>query len=64
MLPRLLQWFDQTAIVRAMARRPHIPDDNLSSFMSDDKLSVTESTYTEFSRAMDVLDQVVERRLS
>jgi hypothetical protein len=64
MLPRLLQWFDQTAIVRAMARRPHHQDDNLSSFMSDDKLSVTESSYTEFSRAMDALDQAADRRLS
>ena len=54
MLPRLMQWFDQ-----ALGGRPAGADgdaDFPSSFMSDDKLSVSESTITEYSRAIAAFD--------
>ena len=56
MLPRLMQWFDQALGGRPAAPAAEAGDDFPSSFMSDDKLSVSESTITEYSRAIAAFD--------
>ncbi|MEN9630178.1 MAG: hypothetical protein RJA10_3406 [Pseudomonadota bacterium] len=55
MLPRLLEWFDDALGVR-LAARTDGSEDFPSSLMSDDKLSVCESTITEYSRAIAAFD--------
>ena len=55
MLPRLLEWFDNALGGRAAAHA-NGAEDFPSSFMSDDKLSVSESTITEYSRAIAAFD--------
>jgi hypothetical protein len=56
MLPRLKQWLEQ-----ALGDAPPRPtaadgDEGLSTLLADDRLSVSESTITEFSRAIATLD--------
>jgi hypothetical protein len=51
MLPRLKQWLDR-ALSDAPPPAEQAGDDNLSTFFADDKLCVSESTITEFSRAI------------
>lgn len=52
MLPRLKQWLEAT-----LGDRPALAsadDDRLSEFVSEDRLEVSESTITEFSRTIAV----------
>ena len=55
MLPRLKQWLDQ-ALGDAPPRPAAADDEGLSTLLADDRLSVSESTITEFSRAIATLD--------
>ncbi len=52
MLPRLKQWLDQALGAGSGHKATDGADDYPSSMMSDDKLSVSESTITEYSRAI------------
>ncbi len=55
MLPRLKQWLEQ-ALGEAPPRPSAVDDEGLSTLLADDRLSVSESTITEFSRAIATLD--------
>ena len=63
MLPRLKQWLDQALGSQPAGPSAHGPEDFPSSFMSDDKLSVSESTITEYSRAIAAFDPKGEQRI-
>ena len=56
MLPRLMQWLDQAVAGPGAARRADGDEDAPESLMSDDTLSVSESTITEYSRAIAAYD--------
>jgi hypothetical protein len=52
MLPRLKQWLDQALGADPGDTLTDGADDFPASMMGDDKLSVSESTITEYSRAI------------
>jgi hypothetical protein len=62
MLPRLMQWLDQALAGPGAVRRADGDDDVPESLMSDDTLSVTESTITEYSRAIAAFDAKADAR--
>lgn len=61
MLPRLMQWIDH-AVGGLGASRKTDDDEAPESLMSDDTLSVSESTITEYSRAIAAYDAKAELR--
>lgn len=56
-LPRFRQWFDLALGERAEARVPEAAQEFPSTFMADDKLQVSESTITEFSRTVAIYER-------
>ena len=60
MLPQLLSLLNLAGPSRSAPSAP--PDDEpLSVFECDSKLSVSETTHTEFSRALDALEEPTRR---
>ncbi len=62
MLPRLMQWIDHAVGGLGASLKADGDDEAPESLMSDDTLSVSESTITEYSRAIAAYDAKAELR--